>query len=147
MTDDAGDAAVTKTDLNLALRKSTDQQGRQGYELFFHSANFYCVSVVVPGTGDILLNKRSLPRAPWYDSALSSSALVHAMVCLFLWCLACLSIQLSVRLPRTHPGRTRLPFPRIEVKDILSATPDPAVHIKTPLSVRTAGGPTLDGEC
>ena len=83
--DDAGDTTVTKTDLNLALRKSTDQRGRQGYELFFHSANFYCVSVVVPGTGDILLNKTSLPRAPWYDSALSSSALVHAMIYLFLW--------------------------------------------------------------
>lgn len=25
-----------------------------------------------------------------------------------------------------------VPFPRIEVKDILSATPDPAAHIKTP---------------
>lgn len=58
-------------------------------------------------------------------------------------CLACLSIQLSVRLPRTHPGRTKLPFPRIEVKDILSATPDPAAHIKPPPKCEDCWGPHL----
>ena len=37
---------------------------RQGCELFFRLANFYCASVVVPGTGDILLNKTISPTSP-----------------------------------------------------------------------------------